>query len=133
VDPADNDPGRFFTYLFAALQKVDENLGREIEGILRAGQIPPSEVISTSLINGLLALLNRFLLVLDDFQVIQDDFVLAVWQRLVANLPTPLHLILLTREVPALPLARLLANNQLTEIRAGDLRFTGPEVGYFLN
>jgi len=28
LDPADDDPGRFFTYLVAALQKVDANRSR---------------------------------------------------------------------------------------------------------
>jgi LuxR family maltose regulon positive regulatory protein len=37
LEPADDDPGAFFTYFVAALQKVDENLGREIAGVLRAG------------------------------------------------------------------------------------------------
>jgi LuxR family maltose regulon positive regulatory protein len=133
LEPADDDPGRFFTYLIAALQKVDANLGREIEGVLRAGQLPPGEVISTTLGNDIQELGTRFLLVLDDFQVIQDHFILQVLDRLVTNLPQPLHLVLLTREDPPLPLARLRANNQLTEIRAGDLRFSSPEAERFLN
>jgi ATP/maltotriose-dependent transcriptional regulator MalT len=57
---------------------VDEDLGREIEGVLRAGQLPPIEVISTTLINDILDSESRFLLVLDDFQVIQDRFILQV-------------------------------------------------------
>ena len=133
LDPADDDPGRFFAYLIAALQKVDANLGREIEGVLRAGQLPPGEAISTTLSNDIQKLEGRFLLVLDDLQVIQDRFILQVLQKLVSNLPQPLHLVLLTREDPPLPLARLRANNQLTEIRAGDLRFTSPEADRFLN
>jgi len=115
LEPADDDPGRFFTYLVAALQRVDANLGREIEGVLRSGQLPPSEVISTTLSNDIQELEGRFLLVLDDFQVIQDRFILQVLEKLVANLPQPLHLVLLTREDPPLPLARLRANNQMTE------------------
>jgi LuxR family maltose regulon positive regulatory protein len=133
LDAADDGPGRFFIYLVAALQKVDDNLGREIEGVLRAGQLPPSEAISTTLSNDIQELEGRFLLVLDDFQVIQDRFILRVLEKLVSNLPQPLHLVLLTREDPPLPLARLRANNQLTEIRAGDLRFTSPEAERFLN
>jgi LuxR family maltose regulon positive regulatory protein len=133
LDPADDDPGRFFAYLVAALQKVDANLGREIESVLHSGQLPPGEAISTTLSNDILELEGRFLLVLDDFQVIQDRFILQVFEKLVANLPQPLHLVLLTREDPPLPLARLRANNQLTEIRAGDLRFTSPEADRFLN
>jgi LuxR family maltose regulon positive regulatory protein len=132
LDPADDDPGRFFSYLVAALHKVDENLGWEIDGILRAGQLPPGEIISTTLINDILALDTRFVLVLDDFQVIQDEQILQVLEQLVAHLPETLHLVLLTREDPNLPLARLRANNQLTEIRAGDLRFSNPEADRFL-
>ncbi|MGB3699777.1 MAG: LuxR C-terminal-related transcriptional regulator [Anaerolineales bacterium] len=133
LDPADDDPGRFFTYFVAALQKVKSNIGLEIEGVLRAGQLPPSEILYTTLINDILEMDADFLLVLDDFQVIQDSFILQIFEQLVENLPQPLHLVLLTREDPSLPLARLRANNQLTEIRAADLRFSHPEADYFLN
>lgn len=133
LEDADDDPGRFFTYLIAALQKTDPVLGQEIADVLQAGQLPPGGVISTSLINDILAADTRFLLVLDDFHVIQDEFILQVMENLVTNLPRPLHLVLLTREDPSLPLARLRANNQLTEIRAQDLRFTGRAVKQFLN
>jgi LuxR family maltose regulon positive regulatory protein len=132
LDSADDDPGRFFTYLLAALQKVDEDLGREIEGILRAGQLPPAEIVATSLTNDISDLNERFIMVLDDFQVIQDAFILQVLGTLVDSLPESLHLVLLTREDPLLPLARLRARNQLTEIRAGDLRFSRPEIDHFL-
>lgn len=133
LDPSDDDPGRFFTYLLAALQTVDESLGREIEGLLRAGQLPTGEIISATLVNDLLAYPGRFVLVLDDVHVIQERFILQVLEKLVANLPPALHLVLLTREDPALPLARLRANNQMTEIRAAELRFTPAEATRFLN
>ncbi len=133
LDPADDDPGRFFTYLIATLQQVDTNVGREIEGVLRAGQLPPGNVISTTLLNDLLKWENRCLLILDDFQVIQDHIILEILEQLVTNLPPALHLILITREDPSLPLARLRANNQLTEIRATDLRFADREADQFLN
>jgi LuxR family maltose regulon positive regulatory protein len=133
LDAADDDPGRFLAYLVAALQRVDATLGRGIEAVLRSGQLPPSEAISATLINDILELEGRFLLVLDDFHVIQDRFILQVLERLVANLPRPLHLVLLSREDPPLPLARLRANNQLTEIRARHLRFTGDDTEHFLN
>jgi LuxR family maltose regulon positive regulatory protein len=133
LDPADDDPGRFFAYFLAALQQVDANLGHEIEGVLRSGQLPPAEIISATLINDILKLEDRLLLVLDDFHVIQDRFILQVLEKLVANLPQPLYLVLLTREDPPLPLAQLRANNRLTEIRARDLRFTSHDTGRFLN
>ncbi len=133
LDPADDDPVRFFTYLIAALGKVHEPLGQEIGAVLRSGQLPPADIISTTLLNDVLTWEGRCLLVLDDFQVIQDRFILQVVEQLIANLPATLHLVLLTREDPSLPLARLRANNRLTEIRAGDLRFTDREADRFLN
>ena len=133
LDPSDDEPGRFFSYLIAALQKIDSNLGREIEGLLRAGQLPPVEIISATLVNDLLAHSERFILVLDDAHLIRQGFILQVLEKLVANPPPALHLVLLTREDPALPLARLRANNQMTEIRAAELRFTPVEAARFLN
>jgi LuxR family maltose regulon positive regulatory protein len=133
LDAADDDPGRFFTYLIAAMQEIDASIGSEIEGVLRAGQLPPVEIIGTTLIGDMLQVESRFLLVLDDFQVIQDRYILHVLEDLISNLPPALHLVLITREDPSLPLARLRANDKLTEIRAGDLRFTEKEADQFLN
>ena len=133
LDPSDDDPARFFHYFIAALQNVDARLGQEIEGVLRSGQLPPAEVISTALGNDILELNRRFLFVLDDFHTIQDHIILQVLELLLANFPQPLHLVLLTREDPPLPLARLRANNQLTEVRASDLRFTQNEADRYLN
>ncbi len=132
LDAADDEPGRFFSYLLATLQTVAEKIGQEIEGILRAGQLPPVDIVSATLINDILGVESQFLLILDDFQVIQDEFILQVFQTLVINFPQSMHLVLLTREEPSLPLARLRANNQLTEIRAADLRFSDTETAVFL-
>ncbi len=133
LDPADDDPGRFFSYFIAALQKVEQTLGEEIAGILRAGQLPPEEIISITLVNAIMAIEHPFIVVLDDFHLIQDAFTLKTLETLVDSALPCLHLVLLTREDPSLPLARLRANNQLTEIRAGDLRFNAAETELFLN
>ncbi|NTU65734.1 MAG: hypothetical protein HGB05_20610, partial [Chloroflexi bacterium] len=131
LDLEDDDPVRFFTYLIAALQQVDDNFGQEIAGVLQAGQLPPIESITSTLVNDLLEWDTRFVLVLDDVQVVQDRFILAVLERLIGNPPPALHLVLLTREDPPLPFARLRANNQLTEIRASELRFSEQEAEQF--
>ncbi|NTU65610.1 MAG: helix-turn-helix transcriptional regulator, partial [Chloroflexi bacterium] len=133
LEAEDDDPGRFFTYLIAALQQLHENLGREIGSVLRSGQLPPADIISAALINDILACGDHGVLILDDFHVIQDHFILQVLEKLITNLAPSLQLVLLTREDPPLPLARLRANNQLTEIRASDLRFSEREAEQFLN
>jgi LuxR family maltose regulon positive regulatory protein len=134
LDPTDNEPARFLAYLVAALQQVEVSLGRELRGVLHlpGGQPPPVDTLSTTLINEIAAFGGRYLLVLDDLQMIQDAFLLGVMERLVANVPPPLHLVLISREDPPLPLSRLRANGRLTEIRAADLRFGGTEADAFL-
>jgi LuxR family transcriptional regulator, maltose regulon positive regulatory protein len=52
---------------------------------------------------------------------------------LVEHQPPQMHLVIATREDPPLPLARLRARGQLTELRAADLRFTPGEAAEFLN
>jgi LuxR family maltose regulon positive regulatory protein len=47
--------------------------------------------------------------------------------------PTVMHLVIAAREDPPLPLARLRARGQLTELRATDLRFSSSEAAEFLN
>jgi LuxR family maltose regulon positive regulatory protein len=131
LEPSEDDPGRFFNYLIAALQKVDAHLVEGISGLIQAGQLPPAEIISSALINDLQAKSNHIMLVLDDFHVIQDNFILEVIEQVLANFPEQLHLVLITREDPPLPLGRLRANNQLTEIRARDLHFSRPDIDRF--
>ena len=52
---------------------------------------------------------------------------------LLEHLPPQMHLVITTREDPDLPLARLRVRDQLTELRAADLRFTPSEAAEFLN
>jgi LuxR family maltose regulon positive regulatory protein len=133
LDEGVDEAVRFFAYFVAALQRVDQNIGHEIESVLRSGQLPPGEIISTVLINDILESSERFVLVLDDFQVIQERAILQVLESVLNNQPPSFHLALVTREDPLLPLARLRANDQMTEIRAGDLRFSSAETSRFLN
>jgi LuxR family maltose regulon positive regulatory protein len=52
---------------------------------------------------------------------------------LLEHLPPQMHLAITTREDPNLPLARLRVRDQLTELRAADLRFSPFEAAEFLN
>ena len=131
LDPADDDPGRFFTYFIAGLQQVDTRLGKEIENFLDKEQLPPADTIASALINDVSALEGGFVFVLDDFQVIQDLHILKVLEKIIVKQPHQLHLVLITREDPLLPLARLRANNMLTEVRSTDLRFSTDEISQF--
>ena len=136
LDEADDDPLRFFTYFLAALQEVDPSIGAELLPLLRAGQVPPPRVLAITLLNDLIAAgqagREPLVCVLDDFHLIQDAMILGALQEMLALPASGLRLTLVTREDPALPLARLRARDQLTEVRAADLRFAQAEVAAFL-
>lgn len=132
LDEADDEPGRFLLYFVAALQKMEPAFSAELFAVLQAGQLPPLELLVTTLVNEMLDWQNLHLLTLDDFQHIQNPVTLEFLGSLLAHQPRSLHLVLVTREDPALPLARLRARGQLTEIRAADLRFSEPESLEFL-
>lgn len=132
LDAGDNDPARFLQYLSAALEGLQEGLLENTQALLQATQIPPQETILTVLLNELAAFPEDFVLVLDDYHWISEQAVHAALDFLLEHLPPIMHLVLLTRADPPLPLARLRARGQLTEIRAQHLRFTAAETTKFL-
>ncbi len=101
-------------------------------GALQSPQPPPTDVLLTALLNDLTAL-GAVVLVLDDYHVIESQPIDEALTFFVDHLPPQLRLVIATREDPPLPLARLRARGQLTELRASDLRFTPSEAADFLN
>src|SRR5665647_1792840 len=133
LDEGDNDPTRFLTYLVAALQTIAANIGAGVLAVLQSPQPPSTESILTTLLNEITTLPKDFVLVLDDYHVIDSKPVDEALTFLLEHLPPQMHLVIATREDPDLPLARLRARGQLTELRAADLRFTPAEAAEFLN
>jgi LuxR family maltose regulon positive regulatory protein len=87
----------------------------------------------TSLLNEIAIIQGQFVLVLDDYHIIDARPVDSALTYLIEHLPPQMHLVITTREDPCLPLARLRARDQLTELRSADLRFTTAETTDFLN
>ena len=129
----ESDPARFLTYLIAALQTIAGEIGATALPVLQSPQPLPIEAILTSLINDIAAISNDFILVLDDYHLVDDAAVDKALGFLLEHSPPQLHLAITTREDPNLPLTRLRVRDQLTELRAADLRFTAAEAAEFLN
>ena len=135
LDEGDNDPTRFLSYLVAALQKIMGNIGKGVLDALQASQLqpPPIESILTDLLNEITTTPDNFILVLDDYHVIDSKSIDHAINFLLEHQPPQVHLVIITREDPDLPLARLRAQGKMTELRAMDLRFTAAECAEFLN
>ncbi|MGC9349485.1 MAG: LuxR C-terminal-related transcriptional regulator [Anaerolineae bacterium] len=132
LDEGDNDPVRLIVHLIAALRQIDGAIGHTAHGMLKAPQLPPVDALMTSLIADLAAVATPLVLVLDDYHLIQASEIHALFDFLLEHQPVQMHLMLLSREAPPLPLPRLRARGQVTEIGAADLRFTYDEAVDFL-
>ena len=139
LDQADNDLARFWTYLIAGLQTVQPGLGQMALAALQNlgfGNVDTVSLIEnllTNLINDIAALNGQLILVLDDYHLIETPEIHQSLNFLLTHLPASLQLVLITREDPPLPLARLRVKKQMIEIRTSDLQFTTEEATQFLN
>lgn len=133
LDQEDNEPARFWTYLVAALQTVDDTLGESVLQMLRAPQVLPAQFVLTDLLNDIVTLPYRIILVLDDFHLVSGEAIMEGLAFLLEHQPEQLHLVLATRADPPLPIVRLRARGRLTEVRVDDLAFTVDEAIIFLN
>ena len=122
LDQTDNDPQRFLRYLYAAMARADDRLEP-----LDSDPTPARSTALIALVNSIVAIEEPLILVLDDYHVIRSSEVHAFVSELLAHQPTNLHIIIATREDPPLPLARLRAREQISDVRQRDLRFDRDE------
>lgn len=133
LDPGDNDPVRFWRYLLTACRERFDPAACE-PALVQLAQVGESglETVITTWINALDQLADHHVLVLEDYHLIDAPSVHATLTFLLDHLPPSLHLVILARQDPPLPLARLRARHELNELRADDLRFTPDEIHAFL-
>jgi LuxR family transcriptional regulator, maltose regulon positive regulatory protein len=132
LDEDDNELGRFMNYLIAALQTIQPDVGTEVLALLQSSPLPSSHTLLTLLLNDLTALAERSLLVLDDYHTIENEIIDQALTFSLDHLPPGIHLVIISRVDPNLPLARLRAKGQLNELRSAELRFTLAESADFL-
>ena len=133
LDKNDNDLTHFLTYMIAALQRIAEDIGIDIQAALDESQSPKFEIMLTKLINEIEGIPKKFIVVLDDYHLIESESVNNALTFLIEYQPPKMHLVISGRSDPLLPISRLRVRGELSEIRGRDLRFTKEEAGAFLN
>ncbi|MFC1878422.1 LuxR C-terminal-related transcriptional regulator [Chloroflexota bacterium] len=139
LDEGDNDLARFLAYLVAAVQTIeispagDTPLGAASARVIQSPQLPPVETVLTGLINEIAGAPTDLILCLDDYHLIQNSAIHEALTFFLEYLPENIHLVLVSRADPPLPLARWRGRGLVNEIRAADLRFSTDEAAEFLN
>ena len=136
LDSGDNDLFRFWRSIIASYQTFQPDLGRGTLALLsEAAQPPfvaqPLQTPLTLLLNELTQQQQDTLLVLDDYHVIEEPAIHETLTFFLDHLPTTLHVLLLSRNEPPLPLLRWRARGDIAELHAADLRFTPEETAAF--
>jgi LuxR family maltose regulon positive regulatory protein len=136
LESGDNDTTRFWHDVITACQIFRANLGTDALALLHTTQSSwhPSllEDAQTMLLNDLTLLPGRGVLVLEDYHTVTTARIHKTLASFIEHLPPSLHMVLMTRSNPPLPLARWRAEGQLIEVSASDLCFSEDEIVSFL-
>lgn len=133
LDQGDNELVQFLRYLIAAVRTCEPTACPTTQSLLGTAQLPSVDYLADVVVSELTMLTVELVLVLDDYHRIRSDAVHQVMRHLLRYLPPRLHLVILSRTDPPLHLGRLRIEQQLTELRASDLRFAVAETRQFLD
>lgn len=132
LDERDDDLLTFTTYLVTAVRGAVPTLQRKTQALLQAPGTPSASTLARYLMNDLQQITDRFILALDDIHLVRQQAIFDLLAELLRHPLPSMHLVLIGRRDPALPIASLRARGQVTEIRARDLQFTPSETAHLL-
>jgi ATP/maltotriose-dependent transcriptional regulator MalT len=132
ADERDRDLSLFLRYLVGAIGERFSGFGERTREVLeaRASDLfrEPTAIVG-DLVNEMLDLDQDFVLVLDNYEVLDGAFGIQEFtRRLVEVLPPNCHLMIGSRMLPDVPVARLVAKRQLVGLTEQHLRFEPSEI-----
>lgn len=141
LDASDNDPLRFWRSVMTVCQRLLAQ-PQQAEGqaaldllttpITAPFDAPPLDMALTRLLNALAVPASPGLLVLDDYHAINETLLHRTLAFFIDHLPAHIHVLLLSRAEPDLPLLRWRARGELFELHTAELRFSPDETATFL-
>ncbi|MDW8214035.1 MAG: LuxR C-terminal-related transcriptional regulator [Roseiflexaceae bacterium] len=133
LDVHDNDPIQFWRYVALALHTAIPECGAAMIEALAGPQPAPVRPLLAVTLNEIAAQSRRLVLVLDDYHLVEQPAIHDDLTFLVKRAPSNLHIVLIARADPPLPLHQWRVRGQLLEVRATDLRFDQTEATALLN
>ncbi|QBD76340.1 hypothetical protein EPA93_10105 [Ktedonosporobacter rubrisoli] len=137
LEASNNSLESFWSAVMTVSQAFQPALEYTAQVLLSPTVLPPFGLLTLE--SGLIALLNKMshltkggLLILDDYHVITEPRIHETLAFMLEHLPPTLHLMILTRGEPPLPLSRLRVKGELCEIQTPELRFSRQETAAFL-
>jgi LuxR family maltose regulon positive regulatory protein len=132
LDEKDSDLHLFLHYFIAALRTNFKESCKKTLSLIQAQGQPTETVLYATFSNELAELPGEAILVLDDYHTVQGVDVHNLLIELTRHWPSSLHLVLISRIEPPLPLDKFRAMEKVNEIRTHDLRLTPEEMDIYL-
>ena len=133
LDEDDNTPNSFWSYFLMAFSKIFPS----IKEILQLGvgyqnfDILLVKSILSAFINECSKLNKDFIIIFDDFHVVENNSILDGMKFLIKNMPSNMHIVISSRFMPDLGLAKHWAANSILALNCEDLCFTLEESSEF--
>lgn len=132
LDEYENDLRVFAAYFSAAVEGLCPGACRKTQMMIHSPNPPqPLDLISTLLIE-LDQIDPPYIIAMDDYHLINEGAVHDLVAQLLKTPPQSMHLVIISRQDPPLPIASLRAKGLVTEIRTKDLCFNQLETQAFL-
>ena len=132
LDESDNNLRQFLIYFLTAIQTLFPDAVEKTLALANAANIPPMKVLAAGLLNEMNLIDQDYILALDDIHLIQEKQVHDLLTELLRYPPQRMHLVLIGRRDPFLPISSFRAHGLLTELRLQDLCFTMAETKAYL-
>jgi LuxR family maltose regulon positive regulatory protein len=132
LDESDNDAHLFLSYFLSAVRSLFPDACSKTLAMASVVPLPPPAALANNLNNELDRIEPFFIMVLDDYQLIKQTEVFELLALILAHPPQSLHLVLIGRRDPPIPIATMRGKSQVTEIRTQDLRFNEMETARYL-
>ena len=132
LDENDNDLLMFLKSWTAALDTLFPTNSNFLRSLIDAANMPPGSILAGAMVADIDELPQDFVLVLDNMHLIKEKAIYDLLSQVLRQQLKSMHLVMISRRDPFVPILSLRAGNMLNEIRTSDLRFSTQEIQKFL-
>ena len=134
LDKADNDPIRYWTFVFQAVAKACQtDIDQVLEPLLQGQDMATYDFLLDSFIHEIRMNEKSFHLVMDDYHLIENETIHQMMKKLIEQLPAHVHIYMTSRTIVPLPIAIWRVKQWVQEFTTEHLRFTYQETKQFFS
>lgn len=134
IDRADNDPIRYWTFVFQAVAEASETDVDQVLAPLLQSQDPATyEFLIDSFLHEISFSEKTLHIAIDDYHLIENEVIHQMMTKFIEQLPAHVHVYLTTRTAIPLPIAKWRVKQWVQEFNTEHLRFTYKETKQFFS